>query len=684
MNPAMPRPRLPILYASTIVLSSFLLFLIQPVFAKLILPWFGGSAAVWTTCLVFFQSFLLLAYIYAHLLTRRLSRAHQAYLHSALLGAGLLLLPVIPGEFWKSGANVSPELRILLLLTCVLGLPYFLVASTTPLLQRWFLEATGLRPYRLFAWSNAASLLALVAYPFFIEPHLPTRTQATAWSFAFAAFAVLCAAGAWVGRSTAAPALPDRRDARDAAVHRRSLVEWTALAAAGSMLLVATTSQLTQNVAAVPFLWILPLAVYLLSFILCFEYPNIYRRGLFLRLLAVALGATGYAIYDIHTSDALAVAVPIFTLGLFVCCMYCHGEINLRKPGPSSLTSFYLCIALGGALGAVVLGIVAPLVFSGLYDLAFSLCFVALLAWWLNWGEGWAQRLLWSVAFLAMVIVFYSQVDGYERNSLVLTRGFYGTLRVVRSSLLGGEVRALYHGTIEHGSQCFLPERRMIPTTYYGLSSGAGLALSMGFHRSRSVGVIGLGAGTLAAYGRPGDTFRFYEINPQVVSIAKTWFSYLRETPAHVEIALGDARLSLSAEPAHQFDVLVVDAFSGDAIPVHLLTREAMALYLRHLAPGGLLLFHVSNQYLDLAPIVGQLASSLGCRSAFIHSEGDGSRLLNSADWVLVSRNEEVWKDASIARRAHPIAVPPALIAWTDDYNDLFEILRLVPASRPR
>jgi len=658
------------LYGATVFLSSFLLFLIQPIFAKLILPWFGGSAAVWTTCLVFFQVALLAGYSYAHLL-RRLGG--QVMIHTAVAGAALAFLPVIPGVHWKPplGAG-APAWRILAMLTAVLGLPFLVLSTTSPLLQHWFARRwPGANPYRLFAVSNLASMLALIAYPALIEPRLPTRVQDLSWSAAFAVFAALCLLAAWKNRGP--------RDALlipESSPSRAQRFTWITLAAGGSMLLLATTNQLTQNVAAVPLLWILPLAIYLATFILCFESSRWYRRNLFLRLLAVALGSLSYAIYDVDFSDALFIAIPVFAAGLFIACMFCHGELSLRKPDGAHLTSFYWNIALGGAIGAIFVGLLAPLIFSGVYEFPCALLFVAVLALWLNWESGWTQRLLWAVVTAAMIAVLVVQVNAYHRDAVLVTRNFYGSLRVVDSAGL----RTLFHGTIKHGMQFQSPARRKLPTTYYGFPSGAGLTLEncCAIPRSgaRRVGIIGLGAGTLAAYGRPGDAFHFYEINPQVIDFAQSQFSYLRDTAASVEITLGDARLALESEAPQNFDVLVVDAFSGDAIPVHLLTGEAFTLYRSHLKPGGILAVHVSNQYLDLAPVVGQLAARQNEDAVLIRSAKDESEGLSEALWVLVTSNRGFLSQPAISKAAEPIAARPNLRAWTDDYNNLLEVLK--------
>jgi hypothetical protein len=665
---ARPRSSVVVLYGVTIFLSSLLLFLIQPIFAKLILPWFGGSAAVWTTCLVFYQVALLGGYAYAYVVVRRLSPGWQAGVHVALLVAALATLPVIPGAGWKPAGSNDPTWRILALLAVVLGLPYFLLSTTGPLLQAWAARNwKGAHPYRLFALSNAGALLALAAYPALIEPRIATHAQDIEWSFGFAGFAVLCAVAAWFSRSGANEA---GRITTTAPARSQRLM-WIALSAAGSMLLLATTNQLTQNVAAVPFLWIVPLAIYLITFILCFESSRWYKRPLFLRLLAVALGGLGYAIYDIQFSDTILVAIPIFALGLFVGCMFCHGELSYLAPPAEYLTSFYLMIALGGATGAVLIGLVAPLVFSGIYELPIALLAVAALALRLNWEGGWSQRLLWGVATVAMAVVVGAQVRAYHFNTVVVTRNFYGALRVIES----GNARALYHGTIKHGSQFLTGPLHAAPTTYYGPASGIGLALLYCCDRPKRVGVVGLGAGTVSAYGMPSDEFVFYEINPNVAWIANTQFSFLRDSTAKTQIKLGDARLTLEGEPPQGFDVLAIDAFSGDAIPVHLLTKEVFALYLRHLKPTGILAVHVSNQFLDLAPVVEQLAEFYGYPAIRIQSPKDEERGLSSATWVLMTRNREFLARREIANVAQQIP-PRGLRLWTDDYNNLLQVIR--------
>ncbi len=636
------------LYGLTIFLGAFLLFLIEPLFAKLILPWFGGSAAVWITCMVFFQAALLAGYLYAFAMSRFPLRT-QRIVHTIMLTAALAFLPAIPGPRWQPDAGSAPAARLLAILIAVLGMPFFLLATTGPLLQMWSPKKS---PYRLFALSNAGSLAALIAYPILIEPRFSTRAQDVGWSCGFALFAILCAAAAWTSNRQEAEPF-SRSDSR-------LMLPWFALAAGGSMLLLATTNQLTQNVAAVPFLWALPLIVYLLSFILCFESSRWCRAGLLTRVVVFGFAIVAYTIYDIQLSTAIFIAIPVFLFGLFAGCMFCHGELSLMKPPKDQLAAFYLMIAAGGAAGAVFIGLIAPRIFSGVYELAVSMLFVCLLAVWMK--QAWSERLLWSAMALTMAAVFAAQAVAYHRDARIVTRDFYGSLRVVESN----GIRRLYHGTVEHGSQFIESSRRGLPTTYYGPESGAGLALRSCCEGSKNIGIVGLGVGTLAAYGRAGDRIRYYEINPEVARLARSEFSFLADSPAKIEIAIGDARLSLAREAPQQFDVLAIDAFSGDAIPVHLLTREALALYRRHLKPSGILAIHISNQYLDLAPVVARLAPG----AIQVQTEKDTARDIAASTWMLVTANR------SFLDRVPNATAPPPGPQWTDDYNNLFDVFR--------
>ncbi len=679
-------------YACTIFLSAFLLFAVQPMIGKIILPWFGGSAAVWSTCLLFFQAALLAGYFYADRSTRLLRPKRQATLHIALMAVSLALLPVLPSPGWKPTHAGDPSLRILLLLTATIGLPYLLLSTTTPLLQAWYVASKpGVIPYRLFALSNFGSLLALLSYPVFVEPVFTTHGQAYGWSGIYVLFVLLCAAVAWTAMRKAplpsqettipVPAPPPPWTIR---------IVWTALAACSSALLLAISNHLSQNVAPIPFLWVLPLAVYLLSFILCFERDRVYNRAVFLPLLVIALDGAAYAIYANEGNPNIVWAIPTFVATLFICCMVCHGELARLKPDPRHLTSFYMMISLGGTLGGVFVAIVAPHVFHTYLELPLSMIACSALAAIVLWiaPQHWKGKIPVAAVRIAMLAftVGLAVHLGYEkhlsdRRFRVSVRNFYGVLRV--RDIPGDQdttgVRRLIHGTINHGEQLLDPAHRDEPTSYYGPFSGMGRA--MGYLQKRGpvrVAVIGLGAGVTASFCRPGDVFRFYEINPLALSIASTWFTFLRDCKADHQVLMGDARLTLEAQPSQQFDLMAIDAFTSDAIPVHLLTREAFALYFRHLKPQGILAVHVSNRYLDLVPVVSRNAHDFGKASVDVDDEDEEEDYFANSDWVLVASDAAIFRDAAFkSSSVEPARIRPNLRPWTDDYSNLFQILRI-------
>jgi SAM-dependent methyltransferase len=685
-----------LLYSLTVALGAFLLFLLEPLFAKMILPRFGGSAAVWSTCLVFFQSALLLGYYYADVLTRRLNSSRQASAHIALLVVSLALLPIAPHALLSSPSSNYPAFHILVLLTASIGLPFVLLSATSPLIQAWK-SRTGAAAYHLFSISNLASFVALLSFPFLIEPRLSSHRQSQLWSTLYAAFVLLCSLAAWlsrrerVERATAAPptaaepvqaiaAKPIAVLASDSTSQSRAWILWLALSACSSVLLLATTNHLTEDVAPVPLLWVLPLALYLLTFTMAFARRSLYSRWLMVRLVAVMLASLGYAIYDPSFTESVQVAVPLFGLGLFVCCLFCHGELARLRPPPERLTAFYLTVAVGGALGAIFVGLIAPLLFAATYEFPLALCFTALAAAAVLWDTAWLARAFWTIGTAALVAVLAYHVHAYEKHSILVVRNFYGGLRVqLHYDWLKRPYHALYHGQIEHGAQSLDPPKSADPITYYARNSGVGIALDFFKQSSRRIGVVGLGTGTIAAYSKRGDKVRFYEINPLIVKIANGQFSYLknaRTNGADIAIQMGDARLSLANDDSEKFDVLVIDAFSGDAIPVHLLTREAVALYLQRLKPDGVLAIHTSNTYLDLNPVVKLLADDANIESRLISSDDDARKLIDAADWMLLTRNEDFLLHLDETTLQDAIDVPPKLQLWTDDYNNLFQILR--------
>ena len=682
------------LYSLTVLLSAFLLFQIQPVIAKIILPWFGGTAAVWTTCLLFFQLMLLAGYLYAHGIIRRLAPKRQATLHVALLAASLLLLPIAPREAWKPQGSEDPGLLILGLLTASIGLPYFLLSTTGPLVQAWCARTSeGVVPYRLFALSNAGSLLALLSYPVVVEPFFASRSQTRIWSIGYLGFAFLCGAVAWRSSRFTDPAHPEPEKAPAAELEekpppRSAQFLWLALPACASTMLLAVTNHVTKNLAPIPFLWVLPLSLYLLSFILCFESERWYLRDWYLRLLLVALAGVAYGLSPQGAISSVKVVVSLFSITLFVCCMVCHGELARLKPHPQHLTSFYLMVALGGAVGGVFVALAAPRLFRGYFEMPVGMaaCVMAVaFVLYLNPSKPYAgtqgRQASLGVAGLAVVVCAYLFLEVFPatRHARLLARNFYGVLGVYDSDDGGGPgaQRALVHAGVTHGVQFLRPERERWPTAYYGIKSGAGLALLAEPHQAaQRVGIVGLGAGVLASYGRPGDYYRFYEINPLVVEIAKTQFTFLRNCTATVDIVLGDARLNLEREASQQFDVLVIDAFSGDAIPVHLLTAEAFAVYFRHLKESGVLAIHTTNTYLDLPPVVKLSAKAVGKEAVLVNSPGDSNLKTFPAAWVLVTTRQEFLGKMVAAASGRKIDPRNSQRPWTDDYSNMAQILR--------
>ena len=672
-----------LLYALTIFASAFLLFLVQPIMAKQILPWFGGSAAVWTTCLVFFQFVLLFGYAYSDWTTRKLKPGKQAILHVVLLAVSLAALPIIPDASWKPLGNEEPGMRILGLLALTIGLPYFLLSTTGPLIQAWFARSYPTTTvYRLFALSNFASLIALIAYPFAVEPWITTAQQAWTWTAGYAVFAALCAGAALQSRKAAAiAASASTEPAGDAgpAPTVGQFLMWLTLSAMGSFMLLAVTNHITHDVASVPFLWILPLTIYLVTFILCFEGRSWYRRLWFLGPLVVVIGGMAWALHAERGIQNIKEAIPLFSAGLFVACMFFHGELANMKPAPKYLTSYYLMLSLGGALGGLIVGFVAPRLFPTYYEFGIGLVVTLLLAAYL------ARRMHILIPVFALAGAgftgyhIYHYVHGLSEDAIVLVRNFYGTLRVRDTGTPEEKdaTRRLTHGVIMHGEQYLAPARRMDPTTYYGPTSGIGRLINV-LRESPTpvrVGVVGLGAGTLAIYGREGDFYRFYDINPQVIEIAKREFTFLRDSKARVETELGDARLTLEREPPQKYDVLAIDAFSSDSIPVHLITREAMEVYIRNIKPDGVVAFHVTNRFLHLAPVVKQIAEHYGMQTTLIVDDAEDNDLAKT-DWVLVTKNAALLKRPKLMEGVEAIAPIPGLRLWTDDYNNLFKILK--------
>ncbi len=881
-------------YAFTIFLSAFLLFQIQPLIGRFALPWFGGGPSIWTTCMLFFQLLLLGGYAYAHLLSSKLTVRTQVVTHIGMLALSLLFLPIIPSNAWKPISGQSPSSQILLLLLATVGGPYFMLSTTGPLLQRWFSVTSSRKsPYRLYALSNAGSLLALLSYPFFFEPWMQLRQQAIHWTIAYLLYVglvVWCSLRLWHQLGKESPSIMNSRmdmkaetlDAETRSPNWMQMLLWIGLSACGSTILLATTNQLCIDVATVPFLWVLPLSIYLFTFILCFDHPRWYDRRIFGAILLFAAPAACWVL-SLDVEAAMIDQIIVYSTVLFACCMACHGELARIRPHPKYLTLFFMLVSAGGALGGFFVAIVATQYFLGYWEYHIGLAasiLLTMLAWcsqrvWLNkpvpafwiWmiaagaqlGSivyfmvmplntlaasndrdlvfggygliqilglivtaalerkvrivGWvwiglallqltwliclsqwyfpmlmkqqtiiaialgtalptllsliilwfiecrsepAQRTMMSVLFMlsiALYLVAFWYFKSLERWQIVtaasacvaalllefgmarlratgarswglwfwipagtllillcmrlvvvikeddfdiaqVSRNFYGVLRVSYEDAQDFDVGrsggkyTLTHGQIQHGFQFTDDYWKREPTSYYGRESGVGLAirLSTGLaertdHHPLRVGVVGLGTGTLAVYGKALDKFRFYEINPDVQALSGKFFTYLSDSPADIQVVLGDARITMEREIAanesQQFDVLAIDAFSSDAIPVHLLTTECGEIYRQQLRPGGILAVHISNRFLDLNPVARGLADTLGWRAFRIDSDGDDSIGVFSANWILLTNSETIAENEELQRRNSPWSASDGKIQWTDNHSGLWQVISL-------
>jgi hypothetical protein len=676
----------------TVTLGAFLLFLVQPMAARFLLPWFGGAPSVWSTCLLFFQAALLAGYGYAHL-ARRLGPRRQAQVHIALLVLAIATLPITPSAAWKPEDAGTPAGRILLLLTATVGLPYVLLAATAPMVQDW-LAHTRRTPYRLYALSNLGSLLGLVAYPAAVERFFRLQTQSILWS---AGFVVFCCACAW---SAVRMIRLDERSGGEAgsaidpiaatSVTRGDAVMWILLSCCGSGLLLAATNELCQNVAVVPLLWIVPLTCYLLTFILCFA--GFYHRWVWMPILLAGIGAIAWLARDVYAASfpvQLAALVGVLIAG----CMVCHGELVRIRPAASRLTSFYLAIAAGGSAGGLAVALGAPVLLDRLWEFPFFAVlplFLLLVSLYRDaesplYRGG--RRFAWAAlaaAFIGAVVAAAMPGPADDTVEIARTRNFYGILSVTDDRLAGKwGLRRLRNGRILHGAQFVDPEQRTQATTYYGEGSGVEVAIRQHPRRRAGqplrIGVVGLGAGTIAAWGQPGDRLRFFEINPAAVDFARRYFTFLADSRATVDVVVGDARLSIERElregvGRRAYDVLAIDAFSGDAIPVHLLTREAFALYVDALREDGVLAVHVTNHFLDLKAVVRGLAKEAGRQVVEIERDDDFLRGIDGNTWMLVTGNAAMVAAANAG--ATPESPDAKALVWTDAFSSLLQVLK--------
>lgn len=672
-----------LIFAGTVFLSAFLLFQIQPIVAKMILPWFGGSSSVWSVCMVFFQAELLLGYAYVHWLHEKLTPHRQVLVHVSLLALSLLMLPVAADPAWKGDALTDPSWAVFVVLTVAVGAPYLMLSTTGPLMQAWYALAftksgAEIKPYRLYALSNLASMVALLSYPVVIEPFFGVQHQANMWSIGYAVFALgALLTGLVVWRSHASQQATKQVDTTPAA--RPSFSEcllWIGLAATASILLLTLTQQLTNDVAPVPFLWVLPLSIYLLSFILCFDAPRYYVRSAFLIALPIALLTVDFVMTN---GQSVPVMVALLSISLFVFCMVCHGELVRRKPPVRHLTLFYLMLSVGGALGGTFVGLIAPVVFNAYFELPIGLFLCATLTTIVVWRESpKALRIAIAIALVLysarLIHLSLEYVTGYR----VVMRNFYSQLRVEDVPTAHGIKRIMRHGNIIHGEQYLDDALRRKPTAYYCPQSGVGLALnSLSSAQPQKIGVVGLGVGTLATYGRPGNEMRMYEINDQVVDVALSEFTYLSDSPAKMVNVLGDGRLMLEREPPQQFDLLAMDAFSGDSIPTHLLTLEAMKIYLGHMKPDGILAVHITNQYLDLQPVMAAIGQHYG-KVALMYNlaRNPAEPFCRHTIWVLLMSPERAATLPKELQGGVKLEPRPGFKAWTDGFSNLLDILK--------
>lgn len=636
--------------------------------------------------MVFFQAALLIGYAYVHWLHERFTARQQVMVHGGLLLLSLVMLPMAADPSWKGMGQANPSWSVLMVLTILVGAPYLMLSTTGPLMQAWYVrafstDAGNSRAYRLYALSNLASMIALLSYPIVIEPVFGVGIQANLWSAGYAAFVALAlATAAMVWRSHAGPEI--KKQATRVNVPRPVLAEcliWVGLGATASTLLLTLTRQLTADVAPVPFLWVLPLAIYLLSFILCFDAPRYYVRPLFLSALPVSFFAIDRALAADLGIPAL---VTIICASLFVFCMVCHGELVRRKPHVRHLTLFYLMLSIGGALGGALVGLVAPVVFTSYFELPIGLFACAALTVIVTWRE--IHKPLWRAALILALVGYGWRLGeismGEVRGYRVTVRNFYSQLKVrdtVHSTQ--GPKRAMYHGIIVHGEQLLGDDGRgRTPTAYYCEQSGIGRAIrGLPQDRPLKIGIVGLGAGTLATYGRAGDDLRIYEINDQVLDLARDEFTYLKDTPAKVTQVLGDGRLMLEREPQQHFDLLAMDAFSGDSIPTHLLTLEAMKTYIGHLQPDGILAVHVTNHYLNLLPVMAAIAQHFGkVALKYEMDPGDQDKYCRNSIWVMIMSPDRATHLPDQLKGGIPLKAQEGFKPWTDGFSNLLSVLK--------
>jgi hypothetical protein len=723
-----PGRRMGLIFTLAVFLSAALLFVIEPMFGKMVLPTLGGSPAVWTTCMLFFQAALLVGYWYAHAAPAWLGVGRHTWVHLGLLVACLFLLPLGTAQIPGTLRVEHPTLWLLAVLTVSIGPPFVLLSSTGPLLQVWFSRSahpSAHDPYFLYSASNAGSLIALLSYPFLIEPSTTLRTQARLWSVGYLVLAALVLLSARYLRASASTGVKVIESAAPRArLEPRTILRWILLAFVPSSFFLALTTYITTDIAAVPLLWVIPLVLYLLTFTLVFGRRRWISHTALVRWQPIGLIAL--AIIQFWGPSASGPwLVPLHLLVFSVTGLVCHGELAATRPSPARLTDFYLCIAVGGVLGGVFNALLAPAVFDSVLEYPLTILAACAVRPWPSAGELWrpvrwelplilagaallvgtrlsdperpaTAAVLLASAVAAMVCLRMSRdparftlaiglvvvagmiTAGAQKGILLKERNFFG-VRQVRDDAQK-HMRWLMHGTTNHGAQSTDPAKRREPVTYYYRSGPIGDVFRAFPPRpGRRVAVVGLGAGGLSAYAGPGEEWTFYEIDPDIARVASdtNYFTYLKDTPAKIRIVLGDGRLSLAKAPDHYYDVLVLDAFSSDAIPTHLLTREALAVYRSKLSDSGVLAWHLSNRYLDLEPVLGRLIRETGI-AGLIRVNIDRTPELDSKGfptvWAALAANPSKLGALRDDSRWRPLGVRPGVGLWTDDYSNIFSV----------
>jgi hypothetical protein len=664
-----------VVFTLTLGVSAFLLFLIQPLVAKMVLPLLGGTPMVWNTCLVFFQALLLAGYLYAHLMPRWLGR-RLALVHVVLLTLPLWLLPVSVAG-WTPPPEANPALWLLGLLLGVAGLPFFFLSTSAPLLQRWYAglgHSASRDPYFLYAASNVGSMAALLCYPVLVEPSLTLAAQARWWAVGYGLLVALvgvCAAFVWRGPALAAEDVP----ADQSVVRLGQWLRWIGLALVPSSVMLGVTTHLTTDLAPIPLLWVLPLAIYLLTFILAFSrLPPLFSTLVFILLPIVVLLLVFVPMLGVALT--LGEALQLHLVALFLVCMVCHGELARSRPAPAHLTGFYLCLSLGGVLGGIGNALVAPVVFDRVVEYPLMIVaafFLVLRPWPSSPLPGFVMPAFGAAA--GALLLFLTFAPG-PRPVLYRERNFIGNLMVRHDPQTN--TNQLAYGTTVHGVQCLDPQRRREPLAYFHRSGPVGQFFAEFNARGggRRIGVIGLGAGTLGCYAEPGDRWTYYDLDPAVVRVASDprYFTYLhdcRQRGVTVDVVLGDARLSLQREPG-PFDLIVLDAFTSDAIPTHLMTREALRMYFERLTDHGILAFNISSRYLRLGPVLAGLAEDAGLTGLIQSDDQADPPWKVISEWALLARRAEHLGKLADDSRWQPLPSQGRARVWTDDYSHVW------------